>query len=139
MSKNQILSTQVYRNPMFAVTGARCLATILATESLVYRKCFINRDLSIPVSALSRRVTRLRIPAGLGHGKAGSARLVEFDLIGARILLVDANFILSGATYPIPRDLGLELNRVLKILFSLFQAALRPTAPTSSSRSSMTF
>jgi hypothetical protein len=46
--------------------------------------------------------------------KAGSERLVEFDLIGARILLVDGNFILSGATYPIPRDRGLELIGVLR-------------------------
>ena len=46
--------------------------------------------------------------------KAGSQRLVEFDLIGARILLVDGNFILSGATYPIPRDRGLELIGVLR-------------------------
>ena len=31
------------------------------------------------------------------------------------------------------------MRSVAGILFSLFQAALRPTAPTSSSRSSMTF
>jgi len=51
------------------------LATILATETLVYRKCFINRDLSIPVPRLGVRLVE-RTTRSVAATQAGE-RLLE--------------------------------------------------------------
>jgi hypothetical protein len=54
-----------------------------------------------------------RLPV-LVSEKSGSERLVKFDLIAARIVPVDDQFVLAGAVNLIPRDRGPELIGALR-------------------------